>query len=170
MKYSFLEPEDAYSMIFEPWGFDDEDINDWYGYSQNGRTTMFQSGLGPKQRVENTFNSFYSMPDYYMMCAMRFEKWFKCDSLYDKDRSKFYDRHPDKGIKHLKDHDHYPCFREFYEIKYTCSDHMLKFLMELSYAKKAWGFFAEDVSNVEIRAFPTIWDGPNNPETVTYTY
>ena len=44
----------------------------WNGYSKTGATTSFQSGVGPKQRVQTTFNSFYSMPDYYMMCAMRF--------------------------------------------------------------------------------------------------
>lgn len=44
----------------------------WPGYSVTGATTSFQVGLGPKQRVQHTFNSFYSMPDYYMMCAMRF--------------------------------------------------------------------------------------------------
>lgn len=68
---------------------------DWNGFSHTGATTSFQSGLGPKQRIENTFNSFYSMPDYYMMCAMRFEKWFKCDMIYGEDRVKSFDRNPD---------------------------------------------------------------------------
>ena len=52
------------------------------GMTKTGATNSFQVGLGPKQQVEQTFNSFYSMPDYYIMCAMRFEKWFKCDSVY----------------------------------------------------------------------------------------
>ena len=55
---------------------------DWEGFSPTGSTTSFQTGIGPKQKVENTFNSFYSMPDYYIMCAMRFDKWFRCDMTY----------------------------------------------------------------------------------------
>jgi hypothetical protein len=45
---------------------------DWRGFTHTGVTTAFQCGIGPKQKVETTFNSFYSMPDYYIMCAMRF--------------------------------------------------------------------------------------------------
>lgn len=87
------------------------------------------------------------MPDYYMMCAMRFEKWFKCDSVFSGDRAKFYDRNPEIAFsKEMKAHHQYPCFREFYETRYACADNILKFLVELSYHKKARGFFAEDHS------------------------
>ena len=84
---------------------------DWVGYSLTGVTTNFQVGLGPKQKFETTFNSFYSMPDYYIMCAMRFEKWFKCDSVYGDERITNYDRNPTRGLSNLRDEDHYPCFR-----------------------------------------------------------
>jgi len=67
---------------------------EWDGYSRTGATTSFQTGLGPKQRVESTFNSFYSMPDYYIMCAMRFEKWWKCDMVYSDQRTTLFDRNP----------------------------------------------------------------------------
>ena len=83
----------------------------WPGYSVTGSTTSFQVGLGPKQRVQNTFNSFYSMPDYYMMCAMRFEKWWKCDVVYGKMRTTAFDRNPKRGLRDLQDHERYPCFR-----------------------------------------------------------
>lgn len=32
------------------------------------------------------------------------------------------------------------------------------------------GFFYEDFNNTEIQSFPTIYDGPNSPEAITYTY
>lgn len=86
MKYNFIEPEDVYTLTYEPWGFEEDEIMEWDGYSATGATTSFQTGIGPKQKVENTFNSFYSMPDYYIMCAMRFDKWFRCDTVYGDDR------------------------------------------------------------------------------------
>lgn len=42
--------------------------------------------------------------------------------------------------------------------------------MELSYAKKAQDFWIGDVSNNEMRIFPTIYDSPKDPDRVTYTY
>ena len=63
----------------------------------------------------------------------------------------------------MKDEDHYPCFREWYEASSACSDDIMRFLMELSYAKKAQDFWQGDVSNSEIRMFPTIFDSPNEP-------
>lgn len=72
LKYEFIEPEDIYTLTYEKELFEDEEIMDWEGYTKTGVTNCFQIGLGPKQKVELTFNSFYSMPDYYMICAMRF--------------------------------------------------------------------------------------------------
>lgn len=143
---------------------------DWEGFSPTGCTNSFQAGLGPKQKVENTFNSFYSMPDYYIMCAMRFEKWFKCDMVYGGERTRQFDRNPKTGLTNMKDEDHYPCFREYYETRYACADNILAFLVELSYHKKARDFFQEDVSNIEINSFPTIYDAPNAPENITLPY
>lgn len=71
-KYYIAEPDDAYSNVLEPWGFEDNEVFDYVGYTQTGMTSAFQVGLGPRERVQNTFNAFYSMPDYYIMCAMRF--------------------------------------------------------------------------------------------------
>jgi hypothetical protein len=42
---------------------------------------------------------------------MRFEKWWRCDSVYGEDRVIHYDRNPEIGLTNLKDEDHYPCFR-----------------------------------------------------------
>ncbi len=110
------------------------------------------------------------MPDYYIMCAMRFEKWFKCDSVYYEDRSTAYDRNPDRGLKNLKLHEFYPCYKDWYEATYSCADNILKYLVELAYAKRSHDFYQEDTSSVEIRSFPTVFDSPNEPERLTYTY
>ena len=42
------------------------------------------------------------MPDYYIMCAMRFDKWFKCDSVYVDERGKHFDRNPETGLTNMK--------------------------------------------------------------------
>lgn len=165
-----MEPEDIYMLTYEPWGFEDDEIMDWEGFSVTGATTSFQAGLGPKQKVENTFNSFYSMPDYYIMCAMRFEKWYKCDQVYGQNRSIDFDRNPEVGLTNMKDSQHYPCFREYYETRYACADNILNFLVELSYQKKAKNFFHSDVSNIEIQSFPNVFDSPSAPENITLTY
>lgn len=47
-----MEPEDAYSTILEPWGFEDSDIYDYQGMTQTGRSNAFQPGLGAKERVQ----------------------------------------------------------------------------------------------------------------------
>ncbi len=70
----------------------------------------------------------------------------------------------------MKDEDHYPCFREWYEASYACADNIMKFLMELSFAKKAQDFWVGDVSNSEMRMFPTIYDSPKAADRITYTY
>lgn len=147
-KYLITEPDDSYSCILEPWGFEDAEVFDYIGKSRTGANTSWQVGLAPKERVENTFNSFYSMPDYYLMCAMRFEKWFKCDQVYYEDRTSDYDFNPDKGMRNLKPHEYYPCYKEWYETTYSCADNILKYLLELAYAKRSNDFYQEDTSSV----------------------
>ena len=51
IKYQWVEPEDIYMLTFEPWGFEDDDIMEWDGYSVTGASTNFQAGMGPKQKV-----------------------------------------------------------------------------------------------------------------------
>ena len=88
------------------------------------------------------------MPDYYIMCSMRFEKWFSCDSVYHKDRSTDYDRNPERGFKNLKPHEFYPCYKEWYEATYACSDQILRYLTELAYSKRAHDFWRANHSSV----------------------
>ena len=61
----------------------------------------------------------------------------------------FYD---DRHKYDYKENDfkNYPCFREFYEAQYSCSDDLFEFMMELSYAKQAAGTFQEDYANWEL--------------------
>jgi hypothetical protein len=169
-KYQWVEPTDAFTALYRPFEYEEDEIMDWKGYTPTGCTASFKSGLGPRQRVENTFNSFYSMPDYYMMCAMRFDKWFRCDSTYGDDRERLYDHALQSTRANLKDSEHYPCFREFYEVRYACADNVFDMLVELAYRKKARNYWREKYSNVEARSFPTTFDSPHAPETTTYTY
>lgn len=87
---------------------------------------------------------------------MRFEKWFNCDSKFSDVRAKNYDFVADQ-----RNYKNYPCFREFYEANYACSDDYMEFLMELAYAKSANDFNIADKSNVEIRSGPTTFDNPD---------
>ena len=41
-----MEPEDLYTVVFEPWAL--EDLETFRGYTPTGRTNAFQHGLGPK--------------------------------------------------------------------------------------------------------------------------
>ena len=50
-KYYLIEPDVAYSNIIEPWGFEDNEVFDYNGYTRTGMSTHFQVGLGPKERV-----------------------------------------------------------------------------------------------------------------------
>jgi hypothetical protein len=105
------------------------------------------------------------MPDYYMLCAMRFERWWRCDQVYYDDRVVKYDHAPLIG-KSKK----YPCYREYYEAIYACADDIFKYLIELAYNKRANNFFEGDYSNKEILSLPTVYDTPKAPERITYTY
>jgi hypothetical protein len=65
---------------------------------------------------------------------------------------------------------HYPCYRQFYEAQYACSDDLFDFLLELNYAKKANDTFTADWANMEIKAFPTVYDTPQKADRKTKTY
>lgn len=151
--------------MLEAWVFDKDDFDNWLGYSATGRTTSFQVGLGPKQRVANTFNAFYSMPDYYMLCAMRFERWWRCDMVYYDEKATKYDWAPI-----VNNPNRYPCYREYYEATFSCADDIFNFLLELAYVKRANDYWEGDHSNLEIKSFPTVYDTPKAAERITFTY
>ena len=64
----------------------------------------------------------------------------------------------------------YPCYRQFYEAQYACTDDMFEFLMELAYAKQASDNFEDDWRNNDLSNNPTIYDTPNKAKRKTYTY
>jgi len=161
-KYQFWEPEDIYTIMFEGWAL--EDIYGYDGYSPTGRTNSFQVGSGPKQRVITSVQTEAIQQDYYTLCALRFERWFRCDLVYYDERDK-YDYNADP-----KTYRHYPCYRHFYEAQYACTDDFFDFLMELAYAKQANDTFEEDWSNRELTAVPTVYDTPNKAGRKTKVY
>jgi hypothetical protein len=121
--------------------------------------------VGPKQRVAVTAQTNYLKEDYFDLCALRFDKWDRCDFVFYDDRSTKYDQ-----VKDLKNYKHYPCYREFYEAQYACSDDLFDFLMELSHQKRANGITHYDVESHEIKRLPTIYDSPKRTEKRTLTY
>jgi hypothetical protein len=134
--------------LYEPWGAEKDDALDYNGMTPTGATNCFEITTTPKRTVENTFNTYYAMPDTYMICPMRFNKWFRCDMVHGKDRMTDYDMNPNRGLTNLKKSEHYPCFREFYETIFACSDNLFEMLMELAYHKKARNFWRENMSSV----------------------
>mmetsp|Transcript_23032 Transcript_23032/g.19995 ORF Transcript_23032/g.19995 Transcript_23032/m.19995 type:complete len:183 (+) Transcript_23032:174-722(+) len=162
-RYEWLETDDVYTILFES-GLQDNDWIKWDGYTPTGRTNCFQVGPGPKQRVVTTIQSGAVMQDYYNLCALRFERWHRCDLAYYDKRDQY------DWSKDQKNYKHYPCFRHFYEAQYACTDDMFDFLQELAFVKRANQTFEEDWSNREIQAFPTIYDTPNKAGRKTYTY
>lgn len=162
-KYVVVEPDDIYTLLLEPWAL--EDINPFPGFTPTGRTNSFQPGLGPKQRVVVPAQTNFIHADFYDLCAMRFEKWWRCDMVYYDQRDTKYDYRVDQ-----ENYKAYPCFREFYEANYACQDDLFDFLMELHYAKQANDWFPEDAHNYEMMLFPTTYDAPKpgNNEVLTY--
>jgi hypothetical protein len=161
-RYTFIEPEEAYTLIFE--GSSLEDFQTYPGSTPTGRTNCYQHGNPPKQRVAVSSQTNAVFLDYYNLCALRFEKWWGCDMVYHDIRHKY-----DYNLDQTK-WKSYPCFRYFYEAQYACTDDYFDFLMELAYAKTASDKFMADHSNAEIAAFPTVFDTPKKIDRKTYTY
>ena len=164
LRYEFIEPDDIYTIILEPWQYENDDVEEWHGFTPTGRAFNFQTAIGPKQRVETSINSNYAMSDYKYMCAARFEKWMMCDLKYYDVRNK-YDRTPIPS-----NYKTYPCFREYYEATYACADDYMRRGLELAYIRRAKNWDHGEFSNVRLRMEPTVWDTPKLPERTTYTY
>ena len=97
---------------------------------------------------------------------MRFEKWNRCDLKFGDMKLPYLQ----KKRPRANDPDEYPCFNEFYEAQYACSDDLFDFLMELHYAKKVNDFQPEDIWNIEMKRIPTYFDTPDHGDERTYTY
>jgi len=55
------------------------------------------------------------LKDYFMLCGLRFERWFRCDLVYHDLRHTKFDH-----VKNQKNYKTYPCYREYYEAQYAC--------------------------------------------------
>ncbi|EAS07366.4 hypothetical protein TTHERM_00568030 (macronuclear) [Tetrahymena thermophila SB210] len=162
-KYQMFEPEDMYTVVFEGWALDD--LITFPGFTPTGRTNSYQIGLSPRQRTVVPTQTFYQMQDYYMLCGLRFERWFRCDLVYHDQRHTKFDQ-----VKNQKNYKTYPCYREYYEAQYACQDDMFDFLMELAYARRAADNFESDFASHELTTLPTFYDTPKAAERKTYTY
>lgn len=98
-------------------------------------------------------------------CALRFERWYRCDFVYNDIRDK-YDLNIDYNAKPKK----YPCFKHFYEANYACADDTFEFLLEVAYSKKSYDLSEGDWSNREIQAFSTVYDTVHKTDRKTYSY
>jgi len=76
--YVITEPDDIYQNTFESFNHNDEYIP-FPGFTATGRTSSFQVGKGPKDKVKVTAQTNMAKIDYYELCALRFEKWYMCD-------------------------------------------------------------------------------------------
>jgi len=164
-EYVINEPDDIYSNLYESYNMMDEFIP-FPGFTPTGRTNSFQFGKGPKERVKTTAQTNMSKIDYYELCGLRFERWYKCDIKYGHLKHKQYDYK--KKSKDGMTGNNYPCFREWYEAGYTCNDDLFDFMMELHYAKTLKGF-DPDNTNVELQWSAKKWDTPDE-NSRTYTY
>jgi len=136
------------------------------GFTPTGRTNSFRYSKGPKDRVKTSAQTQMSHIDYYELCALRFEKWYKCDLKYGELKHHQFD-YTEKTKDGLKANA-YPCFREWYEAGYTCNDDLFDFMMELHYAKMNKRFDPAD-SHHELMHSPKKWDNPDENKK-TYTY
>ncbi|KAM3133713.1 hypothetical protein pb186bvf_014122 [Paramecium bursaria] len=162
IRYSMIEPEDYYTLVYEPWAMEDL-FFPYYGMTPTGRTAAFQIAVGPKNKVNVPFSTFQSQQDHFTLCSLRFQKWFECDQA---EHFKM-DKTDDDYLKRMKA---YPCYPLFYEAAYSCTDDMLDFLMELAYAKRANRTFEYNHWQTEMSRFPTSYDSPKNAERHKKTY
>ena len=47
-KYLFVEPEDLYTYVLEPWAFENDECMEYDGYSVTGMSPHWQYSLGAK--------------------------------------------------------------------------------------------------------------------------
>ncbi|CAD8081137.1 unnamed protein product [Paramecium sonneborni] len=161
-KYSLMEPDDVYTILFEGWALEDC-LFPFRGTTPTGRTNCFQVGLPPKQKVYVPYPTYQSQQDYFTLCALRFQKWFDCDQAehFKMDKTE---------ADYLKRAKVYPCYAMFYEAAYACTDDMFDFLMELAYTRRSNRTFEYNHFQHEMRRPPTVYDSPKNAERIKKTY
>jgi hypothetical protein len=139
-----------------------DDFIPFPGFTPTGRTNSFQVSKGPKDRVKTTAQTNMTRIDYYELCALRFDRWYRCDLVHGDLKHNQFD------FKDKKPGNKYPCFREWYEAGYTCNDDLFDFMMELAYAKSSINFDPQD-TGVELGFPAKRYDNPDQNRK-TYTY
>ena len=95
----------------------------------------------------------------YELCAYRFSKWFECDYVYN-----------NKAAEYAKNQLEYPCQKLYWETEYSCSDHMIDFLFELSHIRQAKGIHPKAGLNTDLYERPNLLDSPNSEGRHKLTY
>ena len=94
------------------------------------------------------------------MCHLRFDHWFRCNTIFEDDKIKFYQ----KGEK-------YPCSELWYETEYACADDVLDYLLEVGYYRRAAGQESKNFVNVDLMTTPSVFDEPGmKTNGRSYTY
>ena len=93
------------------------------------------------------------------MCAYKFDKWFRCDSV-----------HRDKKEEYARRREQYPCLPHLYEAEFSCADNVFEFLLELAYYRQLNGISYEKFLNNELFAHATVYDNPDPQTRIKYTY
>ena len=83
----------------------------------------------------------------YELCAYRFNKWYECDFTFNK-----------KAAEFAKRKEEYPCQKLYWETEYSCSDHMIDFLFELSHIRAAKGVHPRSGMSSDLVEFPNYLD------------
>ena len=97
--------------------------------------------------------------DYYVLCAYKFDKWFKCDMTYYNQKIEFAKKKED-----------YPCLDHYYEAQFACADDTFEFMLELAYYRKMNNMNYEKFENDELYTFATYYDTPEPHSRIKYTY
>eukprot|EP01015_Nassula_variabilis_P022769 TRINITY_DN420_c0_g1_i2.p2 TRINITY_DN420_c0_g1~~TRINITY_DN420_c0_g1_i2.p2 ORF type:complete len:158 (+),score=26.54 TRINITY_DN420_c0_g1_i2:75-548(+) len=153
---------DSYQSLYEAQTY--EEFTEFAGFTPTGRTTSFQHGLGPKQRIRTSAQTNVVKQDYFDLCCLRFDRYLKCDQVFYDQRGKF------DYVSDVKTYKNYPCYREFYEAQYACADDTFDYLMELVYLKRANDTFSDDHANWEISTIPSTYDTPDKTARKVKTY
>ena len=103
--------------------------------------------------------NYFMREDSYDTCCLRFSKWFNCDFTYYDEKAKYAERK-----------EKYPCYKQFYEAQYSCSDDLFDYLLELSYFRSINNYSVEEVLRNELMSNPNVYDNPDAAARIKYTY
>jgi hypothetical protein len=107
--------------------------------------------------VKTSYQQYYSMSDYYLLCSLRFDKWARCEQGL-------------ASLSLVERYKDYPCYQEYYETNYACSDSMIEHLLELQYVRTAAGLTGDEYHNSELNKHPGVYESPHREQRRPYSY